>query len=172
MQIICEPCIAGKQHRPPTPQKAERQATVPLERVHSDVHGPLDTKTPEGFLYWVTFIDEATRLWTACGLRSKSDTFQAYKAFEASAENQLGRKIKCLRDDKGGEYMSNAFKDHLVSKGVVREHTVRNEPHMNGIAERANRTLKEAVVTHLVQAKLPPSFWFHMVSASTFTTGV
>ena len=35
--------------------------------------------------------------------------FDAFKQFKAYAENQIGHKIKALRDDMGGEYMSNAF---------------------------------------------------------------
>ena len=51
---------------------------------------------------------------------------------------QLGSTVKLLRDDKGGEYMSNEFNAHLAAAGITRQHTVRNEPHQNGVAERAN----------------------------------
>src|SRR5882724_11933709 len=36
---ICEPCIAGKQHR--IVNKTASHATQPLALVHSDLHGPL-----------------------------------------------------------------------------------------------------------------------------------
>ncbi len=68
-------------------------------------------------------------------------------------------KIKCLRDDKGGEYMSTAFDDYLKAAGIHRQHTVRNEPHQNGVAECANRTIGEGVTAILKESRLPPSFW-------------
>lgn len=156
---ICEPCIAGKLHRGPIPKVASHRSSFPLGLVHSDLHGPLPVQTREGYRYWITFIDDFSRFWVVVQLRKKSEAFDAFKRFKAYAENQLNRKIKALRDDKGGEYMSKEFDSFLASAGIARQHTVRNEPHQNGVAERANRTLSEGVTTMLVEAKLPASFW-------------
>jgi hypothetical protein len=40
---------------------------------------------------------------------------------KAYAENQSERKIKILRDDKGGEYMSNAFLNFTTQCGIERQ---------------------------------------------------
>ena len=66
----------------------------------------MSVSTPEGFRYWCVFIDDRTRYRVTVMLKRKSDTFAAFKLFKALAEMQLGRKIKALHDDKGGEYMS------------------------------------------------------------------
>ena len=162
---ICEPCLAGKQHRGPIPKSAQHHYSTPLALVHSDLHGPLPIKSRDGSAYWVTFIDDATRLWAVMCLKKKSETFAAFKKFQAFAENQLGYKIKALRDDKGGEYMSREFTEHLASCGIARQHTVRNEPHQNGVAERANRTLAEGITAMLSESRLPPSFWGEALSS-------
>jgi len=60
---------------------------------------------------------------------------------------QLGVKIKALRDDKGGEYISGAFSAFCDEHGILRQHTTRNRPQQNGVAERANRVMGEAVTT-------------------------
>src|SRR5258705_9040377 len=86
---ICEPFLAGKMHANPFPSLQSR-SPCPLELIHTDVHGPLPVCTHSSFHYWVTFI-------------AKSDTFEAFKAFKAYAENHHNAKIKMLRDDKGGE---------------------------------------------------------------------
>ena len=39
-------------------------------------------------------------------MRHKSETFEKFKEFQNEVENQLGKKIKLLRSDRGGEYMS------------------------------------------------------------------
>jgi hypothetical protein len=70
-------------------------------------------------------------------------------------ENHTGHKIKALQDDKGGEYMSSVFGDFLAAAGIARQHTVRNEPHQNGVAERANCTLEEGATAMLQESHLP-----------------
>ncbi len=155
---ICEPCLAGKLHRGPIPKSASHRAAFALGLIHSDLHGPISTQTRQGWKYWITFIDDFSCYWTVIPLRKKSDAFDAFKRFKALAENQLNAKIKCLRDDKGGEYMSTEMDLFLKAAGISRQHTVRNEPHQNGVAERANRTLGEGMTAMLTEAKLPASF--------------
>jgi hypothetical protein len=46
----CEPCIRGKHHRDPFPQRASHCATSFLERIHSDLH-QLPVLTSTGFRY-------------------------------------------------------------------------------------------------------------------------
>lgn len=98
-------------------------------------------------------------------LKHKSDAFDAFKRFKAYAENQLNAKIKALRDDKGGEYMSKEFENFLSAAGIACQHTVRNEPHQNGVAERSNRTIAEGVTAMLNEAHLPPSYWGYALNA-------
>ena len=120
---ICEPCLAGKMHSNPFPSSQWR-ASRPLELVHSDVH-QVPYPSFSGFRYWVTFIDDYSRYHFVLPIKAKSDLFEAFKQFKAYAENQSEQKIKTLRDDKGGEYMSNAFLDFTTQCGIERQHTVR-----------------------------------------------
>ena len=126
---ICEPCIAGKQHRATVSRHSSSRSTEPLQLVHSDVHGPLPVQSKEGYKYWITFIDDYSRFWAVLPLRAKSDAFGAFKQYRAYAENQLNRTIKALRDDKGGEYMSKEMEEYCKNAGIHRQHTLRAEPH-------------------------------------------
>ena len=83
----------------------------------------VSVRTPEGYLYWITFIDDHTRYRMVVMLKNKSDAFSAFKSFKALAENQLGRTVKALHDDKGGEYMSNEFNAFCNASGIRRLHT-------------------------------------------------
>jgi hypothetical protein len=98
-------------------------------------------------------------------IKAKSDVFLAFKTFKAYAENQSERKLKTLRDDKGGEYMSNEFLEFTNSCGIVRQHTVRNRPQQNGVAERANRLLSERMTAMLDESGLPKAFWGECLAA-------
>ena len=161
---LCESCLAGKQHRTAMPKSVISRATVPLELVHSDLHGPTHVAAQGGYRYWVVFIDDATRYRMAYKLKKKSDTFAAFQAFKIFAEAQTGHRIKGLHEDKGGEYMSNAFAAFLTAHGIRRFHTTRNSPQENGVAERSNRILDEGITASLHEANLPSSFWGYALS--------
>lgn len=164
---ICEPCLAGKMHADPFPLSAHR-STKPLELIHSDVHGPIPVQTASGYKYWTTWIDDYTDYWSVFLTKVKSATFEAFKEFKSSAENAHDARIKALQDDKGGEYMSNAFDRFCIDHGIERRHTTRNRPQQNGHAERANRTIAEGATAMLHESGLPPSFWGEAVGAFTY----
>ena len=62
-------------------------------------------------------------------------------------ENLSERKIKILRSDNGGEYHSKEFVSFYRDVGIKRELTTPCNPQQNGVAERKNRTIMEAVKT-------------------------
>src|SRR5260370_28423247 len=155
---VCEACKAGKMHADPFPVSSTR-ASRPLQLVHSDVHGPVKVSTHQGYRYWVSFIDDFSRFKAVYLLKHKSETFAAFKQFKAWAENLTSKRMGSLRDDKGGEYMSREFEAFCIDHGIQRQHTVRNRPQQNGVAERANRTIEEGIISLLYESGMPPSFW-------------
>ena len=52
-------------------------------------------------------------------MRWKSEAFEKFKKFRAEVENQLGKCIKAIRSDRGGEYLLGDFKDYLTQNGIV-----------------------------------------------------
>jgi len=58
---LCEGCILGKQHRESFPSGKSIRAKAPLEIVHSDLCGPMQTPSLAGNHYILTFIDDFTR---------------------------------------------------------------------------------------------------------------
>ncbi|GJW22642.1 retrotransposon protein, putative, ty1-copia subclass [Tanacetum coccineum] len=79
--------------------------------------------------------------------------------FQKEVENQLGKTIKSLRSDRGGEYMSQEFLDHLKEHGIIAHRTPPYTPQNNGVSERRNRTLLDMVRSMMSQTTLPKSFW-------------
>ena len=47
-------------------------------------------------------------------MRWKSKAIERFKEFRAKVENQLGKHIKAIRFDQGGEYLLGDFKDYLT----------------------------------------------------------
>ena len=47
-------------------------------------------------------------------MKYKLEAFEKFKEFRIKVEKQLGKSIKTLRSDRGGEYLSQEFLDYLV----------------------------------------------------------
>jgi len=60
--------------------------------------------TKGGKRYFMTLIDDGTRFCYVYLLRTKDKLLDYFKIYKAEVENQLERKIKRLRSDRGGEY--------------------------------------------------------------------
>lgn len=95
----CIPCINGKLTRAPSTQLA-RRATRPLERIFSDVHGPMRVQGRHQERYWVTFQDDYSRFVVLYCVKSKSDVFRCFKEFVAWSTNQMNtRRISFDEND-------------------------------------------------------------------------
>ena len=55
-------------------------------------------------------------------------------------ENHRNRKIKFLRSDRGGEYLSYEFGVHKKQCGIVSQLKPPGTPQRYGVSERRNRT--------------------------------
>nr|GEV20658.1 hypothetical protein [Tanacetum cinerariifolium] len=89
----------------------------------------------QGANYFVTFTDDFSRYGYVCLLKHKDELFEIIKAFQKEVENQLGKTIKSLRSDLGGEYMSQEFLDHLKEHEIIAHHTPPYTPQHNEIDE-------------------------------------
>ena len=98
----CGVCVEAKQTK--TPFHSVERSTTPLELIHSDLCDLKFLQTRNGKKYFVTFIDDSTRYCYVYLLRSKDETLGAFMNYKAEVENQLGKRIKCIRSDRGGEY--------------------------------------------------------------------
>jgi IS30 family transposase len=54
--------------------------------------------------YFITFIDDYSRYRHVYLIKHKSETNEKFKEYKLEVENKLGRSIKSLTNDKGGEY--------------------------------------------------------------------
>jgi transposase InsO family protein len=83
-------------------------------------------------------------------------------------ENQLGRRIKALRTDGGGEFCSTEFHMFLRDNGIARQRAPRDTPQQNGVAVRGNRTILEMSRCLLLAAHVPDEFWSSAVLVSAY----
>ncbi|MCO5551719.1 hypothetical protein L7F22_005223 [Adiantum nelumboides] len=138
----------------------------PRHLVHSDVCGPMRTPSVGNSLYFVTFIDDFSRFCWVYPLKAKSDVFAVFQHYVSMVENETGCKVQTLRTDRGGEYMSGAFKDFLGKKGIKHQCTMPYTPQQNGVAERKNRSLMEMARCMLKAKSLPHKLWMEAVACA------
>jgi len=180
----CVGCVMGKGHRTTIPKLSTSKSNRLLELVHSDVNGPLEIPSLGGSRYFVTFVDDFSRWTVMYTMKAKSETLDCFKKYHLHAERHTGQKvatlnvikrtnqpkdkIKILRTDNGGEYISNSFTSYLESHGIKHQLTVAYTPQQNGVAERMNRTLMDCTRSMLHGAKLEKEFWAEALSTSVF----
>lgn len=90
---------------------------------------------------------------------NKSEAFEVFKNFRALVEDGNDKRIKVLRIDRGGEFMSNEFKSYCQEAGITRHYTTPYTPQQNGVVERRNQTIMEMARSYLKQMKLPNELW-------------
>jgi len=54
-------------------------------------------------------------------LKTKDEAFECFKTYKAKVENQLEKKIKRVRSDRGGEYFSNEFDLFCAENRIIHE---------------------------------------------------
>jgi hypothetical protein len=99
-------CVESKQPCKPH-LAAEARDLAPLELIHSDLCEMNRVLTKGGKIYFMTLIDDSTRFCYIYLLKSKNKALHYFKI--AEVENQLEKKMKRVRFDRGGEYFSNIF---------------------------------------------------------------
>ncbi|GJV87874.1 retrovirus-related pol polyprotein from transposon TNT 1-94 [Tanacetum coccineum] len=122
-------------------KKATSRAKEPLQLIHTDLCGPI---TPP------------------------SQAFKAFKKFKAMFENEKGLKIKYIRSDRGGEFLSTEFNKFCKDNGIRRSLMALYSPQQYGVVERKNRTILNMVRSMLKSKKMPKDFWAEAVDCAVY----
>jgi transposase InsO family protein len=160
--INCKTCIRGKQHRNEINSSMVKSSGL-LQIVHSDVCGPMKEPTPEGFRYFVSVIDDYSRMSYVALIKNKSDVPQTIADFINMAQTQLKLKVKEFHSDNGTEYVNEKLNSILKQNGTIHTKSAPNTPQQNSIAERFNRTILEMATCMIQHNKVPEKFWGYAI---------
>ena len=92
------------------------------------------------------FIDDYSQYGYLYLIHEKSQSLDVFKSYKAKVENQLGKRIKSVRSNRGrkyygrydrsGEQHLGPFAKFLEECGIVPQYTTPRSSIMNGVAER------------------------------------
>lgn len=142
--------------------------TVPFMKIHSDVWGPAPIPTPSGARYFVTFVDECTRMIWISLLKNKGEVVCAFKELHHLIKTEYRKEIQVLQSDNGGEYINHEM-TRFCQENLIRHQTsCAKTPEQNGLAERRNRQILEIVRASLFDMNVPRQLWGEAVRSAAY----
>ena len=169
--LQCDTCIRSKQSRPPFPPSSS-QTSAPLELIHMDLCGPLTPKSRHGHVYFLTMLDDCSSYSVVRLLFTKSDAAASIQAVFNILANHTGLRVKSIRTDRGGEFLSNELSSYLAKSGILHQKTTAHTPQQNGKAERLNKTLLTTTRALLADSPLDKSFWGEALLTANYLRNV
>src|ERR1044071_860365 len=169
---VCEGCVYGKQAKGSFPSGKAWRASEVLGLLHADLCGPMQTESMGGSRYFLLITDDQSRMSWVYFLKAKSEAFENFKKFKTLMGNQSGKKVKALRTDRGGEFLSKEFTEYCEEAGIKRELTAPYTPEQNGVAERKNRTVVEMARSMLKAKGMPNEFWCEAVATAVYVLNI
>ena len=89
-----------------------------LKIVHTDLCGPSGIEIYNGEIFFILFVDDYSRMMTVMYLKEKSKAFEKFKWYLSRVEKEIVKRLKCLRSDRGGEFISNEFNNFCIERGI------------------------------------------------------
>ena len=132
--------------------------------VHADLAGPFK-RSVGGYQYFLVLIDDHSRWKSVFFLRRKSEAIKCVRQFVSRFNGLLnkGKKertqvVGTLHTDNAGEFLSRDFADMLDSELIDQTRCPAHVHQLNGVAERAIRTIMENVRANMAASGAPLGF--------------
>ncbi|KAJ9542902.1 LOW QUALITY PROTEIN: hypothetical protein OSB04_029408 [Centaurea solstitialis] len=158
MSLQCESCQFVKHQRVHLSPRVNKRVVSPFQLVHSNVWGPCPVTSKTGFRYFVTFVDDYSRVTWLYLMKNQSEVFNHLCSFHSKIKTQFQTSIKTLRSDNAKEYLSQSVQSYMLQQGIIHESSCVDTPAQNGVAERKNHHLLEVARALLFQISVPKSF--------------
>ncbi|KAJ9560140.1 hypothetical protein OSB04_005300 [Centaurea solstitialis] len=165
---LCKSCLEGKQTRNSFPAQAIYKAKTRLELIHADLCGPITPPTASGNRYFLLLVDDFSRVMWIYLLKSKDEALSSFQKFRLLIENVTDEKVKTLRSDRGGEFLSKSFTMYCDETGLNHQFSAPYSPQQNGVVERRNRMVIEMARSMMKYMKVPEVLWGEAVRQAVY----
>lgn len=163
----CEICQLAK-HTRAIFHPVSYKSTQPFTLIHSDIWGPSRIINTTNTRWFITFIDDHTRVSWVFLLKQKSDAAMTFQNFHSMIKNQFNANLQVLHTDNGTEYFNSILGDYLLSNGIIHKSSCAGTPQQNGIAERKNRHLLEVARALMFTTSVPKHFWGEAILTAVY----
>ena len=165
---FCKACVKAKHTHAPFPKEAEHCSETAGEHVMSDVWGKTDTKSSEGYHYYISFTDDAKRFSNVKFMVDKKDAVPQIKEHATMIECKFRKFLKWMHFDSGTELINAELKAWAGQRGIELEVTAPYSQSQNGVAERFNWTHMELAWAMLFAKDLPNFLWDQAIAHANY----
>lgn len=162
---ICRTCIEAKISKQPHTGTRPRSKQI-LDKIHVDLCGPISPTGINGEKYFLTIVDDYSHFTVVYPIRNKNEAHEKLEDFKCRYENNFGRRIKAIRCDAGTEFVNEAMRKTF--KNVEFEITPPYTHALNGVAERANRTITEMARAMIIDKNVEKYLWPYATMYSAY----
>ncbi|CAN1337340.1 Retrovirus-related Pol polyprotein from transposon TNT 1-94 [Linum perenne] len=163
----CEVCQLAK-HTRSVYTGIGYQPTQPFAVIHSDIWGPIKVRNINGARWFITFIDDHTRLTWTFLMKDKSETTGIFQSFHSMIQTQFQENIRVLKTDNAHDYFNRTLGAFLLRHGIIHASSCVDTPQQNGLAERKNRHLLEVARASMFTHHIPKYLWGEAVLTATY----
>lgn len=138
----------------------------PFELVHIDILGPYKVCTKQKYMYFLTLVDDNSRMTWIYLLQNKSDYGATLHTFYNYVATHFHNSIKTIRTDNAPEFSDQFCTKFMKEHGIVHRTTCSHRPPQNARVERKHRHMLEVARALKLQSGLPNSYWGDCILAS------
>ena len=152
---LCKICPLAKQKRLPF-SSSNNMAASPFDLLHLDVWGPFRVPTIDGYRYFLTIVDDCSRVTWIYLLKDKSSVTTVFPELLTFIETQFNTSVKAIRTDNVPEL---SFTSLLATKGIHHYFSCAYTPQQNSVVERKHQHILNVARSLLFQSNVPLDYW-------------
>nr|GEZ16853.1 hypothetical protein [Tanacetum cinerariifolium] len=120
-------------------------SNMPIYLLHMDLCGPMCIQSINGKRYVLVVVDDYSWYTWVFFLHSKDEASEVIISFIKKTQVTLQLQVQRVRTDNGTEFKNKTLAKFFDEVGISQQFSAARTPQQNGVVERRNRTLVEAI---------------------------
>ncbi|XP_074345088.1 uncharacterized protein LOC141684147 [Apium graveolens] len=164
---VCVTCPMSKFAKLPF-ELSDSHASAKFELVHVDTWGPYKVATRGKYKYFLTLVDDYSRVTWVYLIQQKSDYLETLKTFNNYVVMHFNTTIRTIRSDNAAEFKDALCTQYYAEKGILHQKSCVHRPQQNARVERRHRSVLEISRCLRFQAFLPLEHWGECVLTAVY----